>query len=133
MCNDVTLYIEKKIDKYYSKYGIKRSLSGSVYLLEALKLSVADDSLLHRNVTTKLYPMIAQKYDVSPLQVERAIRNLINICYSNDTLYDTLIEVIQAEPSNMNRYYKPSNSELISLCSWKLKLCLQEEGYIEEN
>lgn len=131
MCNQITLYIEKKIDQYYSKYGIKRSLSGSIYLTEALKLCVADSSLL-RNVTTKLYPMIAEKYNVSSMQVERAIRNLINICYTNNVLHDTLLEVIKSEPKVYNKYYKPSNSELISLCSWKLKIQLQEEGYIDD-
>lgn len=131
MCNQITLYIEKKIDQYYSKYGIKRSLSGSIYLTEALKLCVADSSLL-RNVTTKLYPMIAEKYSVSSMQVERAIRNLINICYTNNILHDTLLEVIKSEPKAYNKYYKPSNSELISLCSWKLKIQLQEEGYIDD-
>lgn len=131
MCNQITLYIEKKIDQYYSKYGIKRSLSGSIYLTEALKLCVADSSLL-RSVTTKLYPMIAEKYNVSSMQVERAIRNLINICYTNNILHDTLLEVIKSEPKAYNKYYKPSNSELISLCSWKLKIQLQEEGYIDD-
>lgn len=131
MCNLTSLYIEKKIDKYYSKYGIKRSLSGSIYLIEAIKLCVVDESLL-RSVTTRLYPMIAKKYGVSSMQVERAIRNLINICYTNNVLHDTLLELVKAEPTAYNKYYKPSNSELISLCSWKLKIQLQEAGYLDD-
>lgn len=133
MCNERHLYIEKTIDRYYTKLGIKRSLSGSVYLMEALKLSVEDNTLIHRGVTTKLYPMIAQKYNVSPLQVERAIRNLINICYNNNIIYQTMEALSKTELLNVNKYYKPSNSELISLCSWKLKLKLQEEGFLQED
>ncbi len=130
MCNKMHLFIEKQIDKYYSRFGIKRTLCGSIYLIEAIKLCIDDDSLLHRNITTKLYPLVAEKFEVSSIQVERAIRNLINICYNNDTLSESIIALSHTEPQNINKYYKPSNSELISLCYWKLKIKLQENGFL---
>ena len=126
MDNTISLYIDKKIDKYYSRFGINRSLCGSVYLCDAIKLSVEDDSLLHRNITTRLYPMIAEKYSVSPMQVERAIRNLIRICFLNSNIKEVFEDFF--ENTLYNNFYKPSNSELISLCCWKLKLRLQEDG-----
>ena len=101
-----------------------------MYLAEALKLSFDDDRLLHQNITTKLYPKIAQKYEVSPSQVEKGIRHLITVCYNNDSLRANLVEFLNVGSEHLNSYYKPSNSELISLCYWKLKIRLEEEGYL---
>ena len=128
MLDILHLYIEKKIDKYYTILNVNRSLLGSAYLCEAIKLSFDDNTLLHRNLTTRLYPLIAQKYNVSPSQVERAIRNLIKICFDKENICKSFAEI--TETNYTNKYNKPSNGELISLVCWRLKIKLQEEGLL---
>lgn len=126
MLDELHLYIEKKIDKYYTLFHVNRSLLGSEYLCEAIKLSFDDNSLLHRGLTTRLYPLIAQKYAVSPMQVERSIRNLIKVCFEKDDVCKTFSEI--TDTPFTNKYDKPSNGELIALCCWRLKIKLQEDG-----
>ena len=128
MSDTLHLYIEKKIDKYYTLLNVNRSLLGSEYLCEAIKLSFDDNTLLHRNLTTRLYPLIAQKYDVSAMQVERAIRNLIKICFDKENICKSFSEM--TDTNYTNKFNKPSNGELIALCCWRLKLKLQEEGIL---
>ena len=128
MSDTLHLYIEKKIDKYYTLLNVNRSLLGCEYLCEAIKLSFDDTSLLHRNLTTRLYPLIAQKYDVTAMQVERAIRNLIKICFDKDNVCQSFSEL--TETHYTNKYNKPTNGELIALVCWRLKLKLQEEGIL---
>ena len=126
MDNSLHLYIEKKIDKFYTIFNVNRSLLGSEYLREAIKLSVEDCSLLHKGLTTRLYPLIAEKFEVSPMQVERAIRNLIKISFDRTGVYEAFSALTQAPQKDL--LYRPSNGELISLCCWRLKVKLEEEG-----
>ncbi len=132
MPNNLNLYIEKKVEKYYSKLNINRSLLGSEYLCEAIKLTIEDQTLLHKGLTTRLYPLIAEKYCVSPLQVERAIRNLIKTSFEREDFCHNFSDFSDFYFGE-NKFQKPSNGELISLCAWRMKLRMQEDGiYIEQ-
>ena len=128
MVDKLHLYIEKKIDKYYTIFHVNRSLLGCEYLCEAIKLSFEDNTLLHKGLTTRLYPLIAQKYEVTAMQVERAIRNLIKVCFDKEDICKSFSEM--TEMPFTNRYNRPSNGELISLCCWRLKIKLQEDGIV---
>ncbi len=128
MDSSLHLYIEKKIDKYYTIFNVNRSLMGSEFLSEAIQLSIQDATLLHKGLTTRLYPLIAEKFSVSPMQVERAIRNLIKISFDRSGVYEAFSTLTQ-EPQK-DKLFRPSNGELISLCCWRLKIKLEEDGII---
>ena len=61
------------IEKYLLEKGFKANLKGFDYLFTAIKLCMEDKSLL-RAVTTRLYPMIAEKYNDTASKTERAMR-----------------------------------------------------------
>lgn len=53
-------------------------------LVEAVILASADPAYLHRGVSTRLYPEVAEKLGLSPTSVERNIRAEISRIIRND-------------------------------------------------
>lgn len=66
-----------KIEKYLIDKGLNPALMGFDYLVESVKLERADKTY-KANITKKLYPEIAEKYDTTASKVERAMRHCLN-------------------------------------------------------
>lgn len=99
--------------------GMPANISGYQYLREAILITAADPSVLHKAVTKILYPEIARRYGATALRVERCIRSAI------ETAWD------RASPETLPKYFgctvssqrgKPSNAEFIALLAERLTL-----------
>lgn len=88
--------------------GIPMKYMGHSYLDYAVELALSDDSMLSA-VTTKLYPSIAEHFDVTPASVNRNMRTAIDHCWERGNR--TLLDEIAGYPLR----YRPSVSEFISL------------------
>ena len=97
--------LEKKIATILRNLGIPCHVKGYQYLQTAILLCIKDYTLIN-NITTKLYPIIAQKYTTTPLHVERAIYNAIKMEWKRADL--ELFNSIFGCDS------KPTNSEFIA-------------------
>ncbi|MEG1525073.1 MAG: sporulation initiation factor Spo0A C-terminal domain-containing protein [Clostridia bacterium] len=63
-----------------NRLGINSSVFGFMYIEFAVSL-VLNDRNVASHVTTRIYPVIANHYNVTPASVERAIRYAINNCW----------------------------------------------------
>lgn len=74
--------LKTAIAHYMYTLGIPLHIKGYLYIREALYLTVTDKKFLFM-LTTKLYPTIADIYEVTPGRVERGIRYAIHVCFEN--------------------------------------------------
>lgn len=65
--------------------GFSAKLPGTVYLAAAAMLLSLDIKLM-QSLTGRLYPMVAKRYDVSPLNVEHAMRRAIESAWSGSAM-----------------------------------------------
>ena len=68
--------MKMQISKMLKDLGISPSLRGYQYIRYCVELLQEDFSYVN-NVTKKLYPEVAKKFDTTPSRVERAIRHAI--------------------------------------------------------
>ncbi len=97
------------IKDFFVKIGLYSNLLGYEYLLEAIRLSYADKRLIN-SVTTDLYPLVAERFSTNPRNVERNMRNAIEISCNRGKFY----EIANSIGGNFDVYEKPSNSEFIA-------------------
>ena len=98
------------------RLGVMPSLRGYDYLMYAIKLCVANREYI-RNVTTKLYPVVAAKFGAEPAVVERNIRHCIAVIVTRGRLH-YLNEYLGA--SVFSESDRPTNAEFISLVADKV-------------
>ena len=106
------------ITKILHELGIPSNLKGYQYVREAISI-VYDNPKLIREVTKKLYPQIANKYNTTTSRVERAIRHAIEISWNRGDI-DAMDEIF-GHSVDIDRA-KPTNSEFIVTIADKLKL-----------
>lgn len=102
------------VDGALTDLGIPDHLLGYGYLQTAIRLAMQDKSLL-REVTSRLYPMVAQQHNTRPQLVERGIRHAIECGW------------VRCDLKVQQQYFggkidpkrcKPTNSEFIArLCN----------------
>ena len=94
-------------DKIIRQFGITSKYKGYRYLLDAIHIAAENyDECL--KVTKDIYPVIAHKYGVTKVSVERDIRTVIEKCWDNNKAY--LQELSGCKLSRC-----PSNSEFIDI------------------
>jgi len=105
------LLADNILSEVINKSGMKRSLTGTTYLVAAVKTILADRRVLTGGVTKALYPALAARFGKNPASIERAIRNALQLCYGSGS-------------SELNRYFGtsvftpsrcPTNAEFITL------------------
>ena len=108
--------VESRVSIMLIEIGAPANIQGYKFLKEAVGMVVEDASLIN-NVTKKLYPMIAEKENVSSSVVERSIRHCVDCAISrkNTRGINSVFKCDVYDP-----YYKPSNSELIALLAEKI-------------
>lgn len=122
---DVDYPIERIIDTVFLTLGLRRNLSGTMYLKSAIKMVVETPYILMRSITTQLYPRIAEQFNTTPSKVERAIRHCLDTCYY-DKRFMALNNLFEAEVFKNND--KPSNGEFIALIADKILLKLDNKS-----
>ncbi len=73
------------ITDYIQEFCIPAHIKGYKYLRYGIKMSVENPQLLG-GMTTRLYPLIAEKYDVSSASVERTIRSAIETAWERGSM-----------------------------------------------
>ena len=100
----------RKVSGFFTKIGIFANLAGHNYMLAAVKLCVADPTLLH-SVSSRLYPAIAKEFNTTPSAVEKGIRNAIAVAFEKGKLNRTANSFYGA---NFDPHEKPTNSEFLA-------------------
>lgn len=106
---------EKLISNCLKDLGISSYLTGYAYLKYAIQLECSSSSYIGQ-ITTRLYPAVAEKFETNPKLVERAIRYVIEKSWRS-------IEVASEEKLALFRFYrkKPTNSQFISVVTDYIK------------
>ncbi len=101
--------------------GATPEYTGYKYLVCAIVASMQNGHLLN-NVTTKLYPEIAQRYGVSPASIERSIRTVISVIW-----YDSDPELLRRL---MGRSYpvQPGNAKFIGILTRRFSLSRRRDA-----
>lgn len=102
--------ITAKVSNVLSWLGIPSHLKGYQYLLESISL-VVDDFTLINSVTKRLYPLVAETFLTSPINIERAMRNTINVTLSKG-VNENMTKLLGYETQQGS--YKVTNSEFIA-------------------
>lgn len=110
--------LDEKISNVFITIGVPPHVMGYQYLREAIKMTVAEQSLIN-NITKRLYPEIAVKFNTTASKVERAIRHAIEVAWNRGRI-DAINSVFGT------KIYigtdRPTNSEFIALIADKFIL-----------
>ncbi len=107
---------DRQIMEIFLSLGLPPHLKGYQYLREAVKLALADPSIIY-NITKRLYPEVAQAFNVTPTKVELAIRHALEVAWQRNRM-DNLKSVFGCDIYLKDM--KPTNGEFIALMADKL-------------
>jgi len=126
MVDEKVLYNE--VTKILIKFKVPLNILGFDILRMAIMKCFYEESFLE-NITTKLYPYLAEKFDTSRLHIERNIRNAIDKAYEAKgllTINEYCMEVVY------RNNYKFTNSEMISSIVKILSLKVKKEEFLKQ-
>lgn len=121
---DYNYYYERVRETFFA-LSFKMKLLGSKYLFCAI-LECCLDEKAERNLSARVYPEIARKFDTTPVCVEHAIRNAIRDCYNSENLFG-LNEMYKSQI--VSKTYQPTNCELIAA----IASCIRGERFPNGN
>jgi two-component system, response regulator, stage 0 sporulation protein A len=116
--------VHTEISNIVNEIGIPINACGSAYLKEAINISVSDITMLF-SLTSRIYPVIAEKYNTKPCLVERAIRHAIEVAWTRNEKAQTNFHGKLGLDLPKTR---PTNKELISIISDKFLLLNKENN-----
>ena len=112
------------VSEILHRIGIPAKIKGYRYIRDAIILLIERPEVIN-NVTTILYPDIAEKYNSDSASVERAMRYAIKLAWDsgNELMFKSYFGYMS------ENFKKPSNSEFIARISddlrYKLKMNMQ--------
>ena len=109
--------LNNTIDDLFREIGCPCHLCGYDQAAYAIKLCISDPEYL-RNITYRMYPDVAKKFNTTRSRTERAIRHLVEVAWSRHDIDDAYR--IFGNTININRG-KPTNSEFIAACAREVK------------
>ena len=110
--------LELVVTDIMHQIGVPAHIKGYNFTRCAIMLTVERPELLG-GVTTRMYPIIAEKYHSTPSRVERAIRHAIEMAWDRGNV-DVLNAYFGFTINNGKG--KPTNSEFIAMIADKLRL-----------
>lgn len=114
--------LERIVTGFIMELGVPAHIKGYHYLRYAVVNLLFDDRLMD-SITKQLYPFVADKYNTTSQNVERAIRNAIEIAWDRGETKGTINSYFC---KSEDTYCRPTNSEFISLIIEKIKLQLKQ-------
>ena len=99
------------------KIGVRADLLGFEYMVDILEICLQDPNLIHGGMM-KLYKMVSVKHNVSYINVERRIRNAIEITFEQgdtEELYRLFGNSINKDKA------KPTTKQFIATILWYLR------------
>ncbi|MCL2796738.1 MAG: sporulation initiation factor Spo0A C-terminal domain-containing protein, partial [Firmicutes bacterium] len=93
-------------------------IKGYHFLREAIKMAIDNPEIIN-NITKKLYPDVAGKFNTSPSKVERAIRHAIEVAWNRGKI-ENINTLFGVRVYGHNE--KPTNGEFIALVADKMLL-----------
>ena len=100
------------------RIGVPANIKGHEYLRCAIVLAYKNETYMN-SVTKEIYSRVAQKYDVTPSSVERAMRIAISIAWDRGDII--LLTELFGFTINCEKG-KPTNSEFIAMLCDNIKL-----------
>lgn len=112
--------IKNKIADYLNELGLTTKYLGYCYIKD-LVVNIIEDRRNLKSFNSKLYPQVAIKYNTQVINIERNVRNAINVAIDsckNRKLYDEIMGY-----SNITRQNKvPSNKQFITWLAEKIAI-----------
>lgn len=113
---DANKALDEKIASIFISIGIPAHIKGYQFLREAVKLAVEEPEIISQ-ITKRLYPTIAQKFETSSSKVERGMRHAIEVAWNRGKI-ENINNIFGFKVYGSND--KPTNSELIALIADKM-------------
>ena len=113
--------LEALVTNVIHEVGVPAHIKGYQYLREAIMMVINDIDVLNQ-ITKRLYPKIATRFETTPSRVERAIRHAIEVARGRgeqDMVENIFGYTVSAQKG------KPTNSEFIAMIADKLRLELK--------
>jgi len=109
--------MEQTVKHYLLKVGMPANVSGYNYLASVI-MNATNGSIIYGNLTNKLYPVVAEKYNTTSSRVERSIRHAIELAWDRGAIetFDELFGYTISEHRG-----KPTNGEFIAMITDKVK------------
>lgn len=115
--------LERELTTLLHEIGVPAHIRGYLYIREAI-INVFNSIDMLANITKKLYPEIARKFNTTSSRVERAIRHAIEVAWVRGNI-DLISEIFSYTISYHKS--KPTNSEFIAMIADRLRLVAREE------
>ncbi len=115
-----TLMYENYVSGVLKEIGVPPHLLGYKYLRHILLMSMQNPNI-HRCITTRLYPAVAEAYATTPERVERSIRHAIEVAWIRGRL--DVLEKYFGYTVKENKG-KPTNGEFIAMVADSISLSL---------
>ena len=116
LVDDSSKALDEKIASIFISIGIPAHIKGYQFLREAVKLAVEEPEIISQ-ITKKLYPTIAEKFETSSSKVERGMRHAIEVAWNRGKI-ENINNIFGFKVYGSNE--KPTNSELIALIADKM-------------
>ncbi|MCL2061835.1 MAG: sporulation transcription factor Spo0A [Firmicutes bacterium] len=110
--------LDEKITNIFITVGIPAHIKGYHFLREAIKMAIDNPEIIN-NITKKLYPEVAGKFNTTPSKVERAIRHAIEVAWNRGKI-ENINALFGVRVYGHNE--KPTNGEFIALVADKMLL-----------
>lgn len=112
LTEEAKLNIKKIVSEYLNELGLTTNYLGYGYIKE-LVIDIVEDKRKLKSFNTKLYPELAMKYNTQVINIERNVRNAINVAIKyckNRKMYDEIMGY-----GNIVKNHKvPSNKQFIT-------------------
>jgi two-component system response regulator (stage 0 sporulation protein A) len=110
--------LDEKITNIFITVGIPAHIKGYHFLREAIKMAVDNPEIIN-NITKRLYPDVAERFQTTPSKVERAIRHAIEVAWNRGKI-ENINSLFGIRVYGHNE--KPTNGEFIALVADKMLL-----------
>ncbi len=97
--------------------GIPAHLSGYSFLLQSVLIELRNPGSIH-NITSEVYPLVAQALHTTASRVERSIRHAVNVTWERGG-GEAYARIMRRAPANVP---KPTNTELIAQLAERIRM-----------